>query len=158
MNRIMRPEHFPPKWTPVRRKKMRKNKKLERAALVIAALTGCLMLIIGLRFLISPRSASHFFGIGSAPAAESLKWVIGLRDLWVGALALAFALLREWRALALWFGFGALVCFGDAIIVARALGPTSALAFHTTAGIICLALAAIFARRARDPAAPPPQG
>lgn len=130
----------------------RRLNRLERVALIVAALTGVAMLVIGLRFLLSPRAASHFFGLGRDPAVQGLLSAIGLRDLWVGGLVIAFAWCREWRALALWFGLGALVCFGDGIVVASASGPRSAVAFHVGAGVICVLVALIAARRAKTAA------
>ena len=50
------------------------------------------------------------------PLGHELYYIIGLRNVWLGLLAIAFAALREWRALALWFTFGAIVCFADASI------------------------------------------
>ncbi len=102
---------------------------------------GALLFIIGVRFMIVPDSALFTFGLGSAPQdSKAVHYVIGLRDLWLGALAVAFALLRDWRALGLWFLMGTLVCWSDAAIVASNNGPNLAVAFHTAAGIFCAAL------------------
>lgn len=102
---------------------------------------GALLFIIGVRFMLVPDSALYTFGLASAPEnSKGVHYVIGLRDLWLGALAIVFALLRDWRALGLWFLMGALVCWSDAAIVAANDGPTLAIAFHSGSGVFCLAL------------------
>jgi Domain of unknown function (DUF4267) len=106
----------------------------------LGVFAGALLFIIGVRFLLVPYGAIFTFGLGGAPDGPALHYVIGLRDLWLGALAVAFALLREWRALGLWFLMGTLVCWADAFIVATNNGPGLAVAFHIGAGIFCLAV------------------
>lgn len=101
---------------------------------------GLVLLIIGLRFLAWPEAATRSFGLGRTPSPQALDVVIGLRDIWLGGLAVAFALLREWRALALWLLLGAIVCLGDAVIVAVHGGPWAALAFHVGSGVFCAVL------------------
>lgn len=106
----------------------------------LAIFAGALLTLIGIRFLLMPESAAKTFGLTPAMTGTQLHAIIGLRDIWLGALAVAFALLRQWRALALWFLFGVLVCWADAAIVATSGGPGLAIAFHTGSGIFCLAL------------------
>jgi hypothetical protein len=98
---------------------------------------GLVLVVIGIRFLVVPEAATRMFGLGPKPATAALDAVIGLRDLWLGTLAVALALLREWRALALWLLLGAGVCLGDAAIVAYYGGPAAALAFHVVSGLLC---------------------
>ena len=98
---------------------------------------GLVLLAIGFRFLIVPEAATRTFGLGAKPDAVALDAVIGLRDVWLAGLALAFAVWREWRALALWLVLGAGVCIGDALIVAADGGPSTALAFHGVSGVFC---------------------
>ena len=105
------------------------------AAFGVAA--GVVLLVIGIRFLVWPEAATRAFGLGGRPPSTALDAVIGLRDLWLALLAIAFALLREWRALALWLLLGAGVCLGDAAIVAHHGGPWTALLFHGTSGLLC---------------------
>jgi len=115
--------------------------KLTAAHLVwLGVFAGGLLFLIGVRFLVMPDQAIFTFGLGDAPEGPALHYVIGLRDLWLGALAIAFALLHEWRALALWLLMGALVCWADAAIVATNNGPALALAFHIGSGLFCLAV------------------
>ncbi len=113
----------------------------ERALLVICVLGGALLTFIGVRYLLLPEAAARSFGIPKRPLGHELYSVIGIRNVWLGLLAIGFALLRQWRALALWFATGALVCFADATIAARALGELPQVAFHVSCGLICLALA-----------------
>lgn len=112
---------------------------------------GALLFLIGIRFLLIPASAQFTFGLGSAEAETvALHYVIGLRDLWLGALAVAFALLRDWRALGLWLLMAAAVCWADAIVVATHNGPSWAIAFHTVSGVFCLIVGfATWRRRAK---------
>lgn len=119
----------------------------DRAALICAAIAGAALVLIGIRFLIAPEAATRFFGIGARPANTELQTVVALRDVWLGALALGLVALREWRALGLWFGLGALVCWGDAALVMSAGGKTPAIAFHTLSGFACAAIAAACWRR-----------
>ncbi len=98
---------------------------------------GFVLLVIGIRFLFVPEAANRTFGIGGKPTTTTLDAIIGLRDFWLGGLAIAFALLREWRALALWLLMGSGVCAGDALIVAANGGPAAALAFHISSGVFC---------------------
>jgi Domain of unknown function (DUF4267) len=106
----------------------------------LGVLVGVLLFFIGVRFLIVPESAVFTFGLASAPQGPALSYVIGLRDLWLGALAVAFAFLRDWRALALWLFAGTAVCWADAAIVSAYAGPPLAIAFHVASGLFCLAL------------------
>lgn len=107
---------------------------------VLAILAGGLLLLIGVRFLIVPDSAARTFGLGRQLLGAELHWIVGLRDLWLGALAILLAVLREWRALSLWFLLGAGVCLADAGIAAHSSGKALAIAFHAGSGIFCLAL------------------
>jgi hypothetical protein len=72
---------------------------------------------------------------------HELHYVIALRNVWLGLLAIGFALLRQWTALALWFGLGFFVCFGDAAIVLSTTGRWPQIAFHVGSGIACIVLA-----------------
>ena len=123
------------------------NPRRDSRIMTLAALAGVILTVIGLRFLAYPDSASRFFGLIGRPNGFQLHAVIGLRDLWLGGLALAFCWLGEWRALTLWLGLGALVCFGDAGIVAGADGKPLAILFHLVSGVFCSVLAVLAWRR-----------
>jgi hypothetical protein len=105
-------------------------------------IAGVAMLVIGVRFMIVPEQAAKFFGVGARPQGYELYSAVGLRDVWVGALVIAFAWTRQWLALILWFATAAVVCFGDAILVASHGGRPSAIAFHAGSGVICCLIAA----------------
>jgi hypothetical protein len=115
----------------------------ERTLLVISVLGGALLTFIGVRYLLVPEAAARAFGIPKRPLGHELYSIIGIRNVWLGLLAIGFALLRQWRALALWFASGALVCFADATIATRALGELPQVAFHAGCGLICLVLAPV---------------
>lgn len=117
------------------------RQRRERRLMIMCALVGLTLVVIGIRFHISPERARLFFGLPAAEALAGLHSVVAIRDLWLGLLAIALAALREWRALAIWLGLGVLVCFADAALVAAAGGKVPAITFHTVSGLVCGALA-----------------
>ena len=117
-------------------------RRSDRLILTLAALGGIALVAIGIRFFVWPDAAARFFGIAPRPTGTELHTAVALRDLWLGVLALAFAWLRDWRAMALWFGSGALVCLGDAALVVYATGKPPAIAFHLISGVACALIAA----------------
>ena len=131
----------------------RSQRRSARVGLVLAALAGVALTVIGVRFLVSPEAASRFFGIGSRPDGFALHSVVGIRDLWLGLLAVAFAILRDYRAVGLWLGLGSVVCLADAAVVAGAAGKTAAIAFHVVSGLFCAIGAALCWRASRPPTA-----
>lgn len=122
---------------------------LQRWIIVISLVGGALLAVIGIRYLLVPKSAAFTFGVAAPPLGHELHYIIGLRNVWLGLLAIAFAMLREWRALALWFGLGSVVCFADAAIAATSSGGLAQVAFHVGAGVICVALAFLIPRATR---------
>lgn len=116
---------------------------------LVSVVGGGLLAVIGARYFLTPDGAAYTFGIPRRPQGYEFHYVIGLRNLWLGLLAIAFATLREWRALALWFAFGAIVCFADAAIAATATGRIPQVAFHVGCGLGCIILAALNWRLAR---------
>jgi hypothetical protein len=112
---------------------------------------GVILAVIGLRYFINPEHAARTFGVPDRPLGHELYYIIGLRNVWLGLLALAFAALREWRALALWFSFGAVVCFADASIAATSTGRWAQTSFHVVCGFACIGLAAAAWRWAAKP-------
>ncbi len=111
---------------------------LQRRLFWLGIAGGFLLFAIGVRFIVDPGAAQRTFGLPRQLAGSELHAVSGLRDLWLGGLAVAFAWLRQWRALALWLLMGALVCFGDGLIVLNAGFKAWALAFHWGCGVVCL--------------------
>ena len=122
---------------------MARDSRQARLLLTICALGGVLLLVIGIRYLLLPQSAARTFGVPGRPSGYELHYITGLRNIWLGALAIAFAALREWRALALWFAMGTVVCFADATIAATSTAWTAAVAFHVAGGTACIALAVL---------------
>jgi hypothetical protein len=98
------------------------------------------------RYLLVPESAARTFGVPGRPSGHELYYIIGLRNLWLGLLAVALATLRQWRALALWFAMGTVVCFADATIAASSTGRLPQVAFHIACGVVCAGLAVVLWR------------
>ncbi len=114
-------------------------RRLWLQGLAIAA--GVALGVIGMRFGLVPRSAARFFGLDTPASPAHLHQVVAVRDLWLAALVVALAGLREWRALALWLGLAAMACFADAMIVADATGWARSILFHLASGLFCMGLA-----------------
>lgn len=108
---------------------------------ILAASTGVILLIIGIRFLLVPHQAARFFGIAPGPGSAELHYVIGVRDIWLAVIVIILATLADWRGLAIWLGLGVLVCVADAAIAAHSSGKALAVAFHLASGVFCGALA-----------------
>ncbi len=115
----------------------------------LAIATGAVLSLIGVRFLLQPESAATFFGIDRRDPGFAPHAAIALRDLWLGLLVIVFAVLRDWRAVALWLVLATLVCFGDAGIAATSSGRWVSVAFHSGSGLFCAGLAAFAWRQAR---------
>ena len=102
-----------------------------------------LLTVIGIRYFFSPEAAARTFGVPGRPRGMSSTTSSACSNVWLGLLAVAFAVLREWRALALWFAIGAIVCFADASIAASSTGRVPQVAFHVGCGLACIGLAAL---------------
>ena len=100
-------------------------------------LAGVALCVIGVRFLLWPQSAAVTFGLGADFSQFGLHYVIGLRDLWLGLLAIVFAWRRSFLPLGLWFLLGAGVCLSDGVVVSAFSGPWTAVAFHGLSGVFC---------------------
>jgi hypothetical protein len=131
----------------------RGNERRARILLWLSIAAGLTLFVIGVRFLAVPQSAARFFGIGGQQLSFDLHYVIALRDLWLAALLVVLALLRDWRGLALWFGLGAIVCLGDSWIATASSGRVLSVVFHLVSGVFCALLAAACWQRARRAAA-----
>lgn len=110
---------------------------------VFSIIGGGLLMIIGLRFYLIPEHAARVFGLGPNATGFELHHVIAARDLWLGALAVAFAALKQWRALSLWFAMGLLVCLADAGVVFSSGGKLGPLLFHLTGAVLCAVLSVL---------------
>jgi len=120
-----------------------KESRTGRLIVVLGILGGLLLTVIGIRYFLMPEQAARTFGVPGRPAGYELHYIIGLRNVWLGLLAVAFAALREWRALALWFALGTIVCWADAAIAATSTGRLPQIAFHIGCGVACAGLALV---------------
>jgi hypothetical protein len=121
----------------------------ERWIFAVCLLGGVLLTAIGVRYFFAPESAARTFGVAAKPAGHEFHYIIGLRNIWLGLLAVAFALWRDWRALTLWFALGVIVCFADAAIAASSTGRVPQVAFHAGCGLACILIAALAGRQWR---------
>jgi hypothetical protein len=126
-----------------------KERRARWLLLNICLLGGALLTFIGIRYFLVPHAAARTFGVPGRPTGFELHYIVGLRNVWLGLLAVALALMREWRALALWFTGAVAVCFFDATIVARSTGGLPQLAFHVSCGAASVILAILCWRTAR---------
>jgi hypothetical protein len=115
---------------------------------VVAMAGGLLLAFIGLRYLLMPEQAAATFGLPKRPTGHELYHLVGLRNLWLGLLAVALATLRQWRALALWFAMATIVCFADAGIAANSTGKLPQIVFHVSCGVASAVLAMMLWRLA----------
>ncbi len=120
-----------------------------RVLRIATYIAGTVLAIIGVRFFLIPEHATRVFGIPMSAANFELQRVVAARDLWLGLLAIALALLKEWRALALWFGLGFFVCLTDAAIVTSAGGKGGPVAFHLFGAVLCVLLGILALRATR---------
>jgi Domain of unknown function (DUF4267) len=120
-----------------------KSTRVELWVLAACLLGGLLLSVIGIRYFAVPEQAARTFGVPGRPAGYEFHYIIGLRNVWLGLLAVAFSALREWRALGLWFALGTIVCFADAAIAASSTGRLPQIAFHMGCGAACIVLAVV---------------
>lgn len=126
-----------------------KVRRADRLVLAICLVGGALLTLIGIRYFLVPQSAARTFGVPDRPAGFELHYIAGLRNVWLGLLAVALAALREWRALALWFTGAVVVCFADGVIAATSTGAIPQVAFHLGCGVASAVLAVLCRRAAR---------
>ncbi len=128
---------------------IRLKKYKHRHLIWLSVAAGVLLAVIGVRFMIVPRTAANNFGLAKQIEGYELHYMVGLRDIWLGGLAVVLGVLREWRALMVWFALGALVCFADAAIAAYSSGKAAAVGFHILSGVFCTGLALAIRARLR---------
>lgn len=109
----------------------------------IVVVVGLILTAIGVRFWLAPGIAARDFGVGRGAYPTALHDVIAVRDVWLGLLAVALAVLSEWRALALWLGLGTLVCFIDAGIATASGAGALNIGFHILSGLVMVLLTAV---------------
>jgi hypothetical protein len=120
-----------------------KEGRIDRLVLAVCLLGGVLLTLIGIRYFLVPQSAARTFGVPDRPVGFELHYIIGLRNVWLGLLAVVFAALREWRALALWFSTAVVVCLSDGVIAATSTGAVPQVAFHLGCGVASAVLAVL---------------
>jgi hypothetical protein len=108
---------------------------------IISMAGGLLLAFIGVRYLLLPEQSAVTFGVPRRPSGNELYYIIGVRNVWLGLLAVALATLRQWRALAVWFAMATIVCFADATIAASSTGKLPQIVFHISCGIASAVLA-----------------
>jgi hypothetical protein len=126
-----------------------KERRTRWILLNICLLGGALLTFIGIRYFLVPHAAARTFGVPGRPTGFELHYIVGLRNVWLGLLGVAFALMREWRSLALWFAGATVVCFSDALIASHSVGGLPQVTFHTTSGFVSAILAILCWRTAR---------
>jgi hypothetical protein len=124
--------------------------RTNRIVLAICLAGGALLTVIGIRYFLVPQSAARTFGVPARPGGFELHYIVGLRNVWLGLLAVAFAALRVWRALALWFTGAVVVCFADGLIAATSTGGVPQVAFHLGCGVASAVLAVLCWRASRQ--------
>jgi hypothetical protein len=114
---------------------------------IATLLTGLTLCFIGARFLVVPGTAAAAFGV---PLAGLAAYAVakGARDLSVGVLLIAFALLGERRAAALALLLGSVIPVVDgAIVLAWRGAHPGYLAIHWGTAVFCIALGVLQLRR-----------
>ena len=110
-----------------------------RISYVIAFLLGLGMIFLGVRFFISPETATAGYGIRfNAQGDYSFHYIKGIRDVFSGMLICIFVLMKERRALGVTLLAGTMIPVTDMFIVLGKYynGVLQALP-HITAILIC---------------------
>ena len=96
-------------------------------ALVLAALLGLFMSLVGVALIASPFSAVQAFGIDPSHMADiALAPGMGVRELAIGLTIVALAAMRKARALGAVLLIASIVPVGDFAIAGKALGYAAA--------------------------------
>ncbi len=117
-------------------------------ALVLAALLGLFMSLIGVARIASPFSAVQAFGIDPSHMADiGLAPGMGVRELAIGLMIVALAAMRKARALGAVLLIASIVPVGDFAIANKALGYAAA-ARHLMTLPFSLILGLVLVRKA----------
>lgn len=65
-------------------------KSKHRHLVWLSMAAGLLLAVIGVRFMIVPRTAANNFGLAKEIVGYELHHMVGLRDLWLGAWRLCW--------------------------------------------------------------------
>jgi hypothetical protein len=118
--------------------------------LYLISVVGCLGLIaMGILFILDNIDAAKLFGVPLQDGTDgTYVTVAAVRDLSVGILALAFALLRDRRAMGLIVLLGSIIPIGDGIVVLlHSPTPLEFLPLHWGGAVGCLIFAFLLMRR-----------
>src|SRR5271157_3970632 len=117
-------------------------------ALVLAALRGLFMSLVGVALIASPFSAVQAFGIDPSHMADiALAPGMGVRELAIGLTIVALAAMRKARALGAVLLIASIVPVGDFAIAGKALGYAAA-ARHLMTLPFSLILGLVLVRKA----------
>ena len=117
-------------------------------ALVLAALLGLFMSLVGVALIASPFSAVQAFGIDPSHMADiALAPGMGVRELAIGLTIVALAAMRKARALGAVLLIASIVPVGDFAIADKALGYAAA-ARHLMTLPFSLILGLVLVRKA----------
>ncbi|MBT3070073.1 DUF4267 domain-containing protein [Rhodomicrobium sp. Az07] len=117
-------------------------------ALVLAALLGAFLCLIGAAMIWAPGNAVQAFGIDPSHMAadNALMPALGVRDIALGLIVFGLAVARQSRATGAVLLALSLVPVGDFLIAAKSLGATAAVR-HLIALPFTLGLGLILLRR-----------
>lgn len=110
--------------------------------LVITGVSGAAIAVIGLSYLLAPRTAASWFGLPVVPPPEATPWlrVKGVRDLACGVVAAVMLLTVSHHAIGWLLLAFALIPLGDAVIVVRSRGSVArALGVHVVTAAFMIA-------------------
>ena len=96
-------------------------------ALILAVLLGAFLCLVGVWFITSPFSAVQAFGVDPSHLADiALAPGLGLRDLALGLIIVAFGLARKPGATGTALLITSIVPIGDYVIAGKAVGYAAA--------------------------------
>ena len=126
------------------------RRPLPPALALLAIAAGLVLIGLGITSVVAPSAAAKLFGILVADAAgRSYVTVAGIRDLAAGVLVVAFALLRDRRAVGASVAVGTLIPVGDGwVALMHSPTPWQCVPIHWGGAIACVVFAAVLLRPA----------
>ncbi len=124
--------------------------RLGGALFGISLAGGIGLVIMGIVFILDNGDAANLFGVPLRGETDgAYVTVAAVRDLCVGALAVAFALLRDRRAMGVTVLLGSIIPLGDGIVVLlHSSSPWRFLPLHWGGAVGCLIFGFLLLRRA----------